>query len=101
MLMKIDVLLWEKLRIIQLMEGDFNGGLRYIFGRKLMHFSIAQKISSDATYEGRPGRSCHDALLQIQLGMEYCRLSRTMAAFMDIDATACFDNQLRNLMGLT
>ena len=38
MLMKIEVLLWEKLRIIQLLEGDFNGGLRYIFGCKLMHF---------------------------------------------------------------
>ena len=100
MLMKIDVPLWEKLRIIQLMEGDFNGGLRFIFGKKLMHFSIIHKISSDATYGGRPGRSCHDALLRIQLGMEYCRLSRTMAAFKDIDATACFDNQIRNLIGL-
>ena len=27
MLMKIDVPLWEKLQIIQLLKGDFNGGL--------------------------------------------------------------------------
>ena len=100
MLMKIDVPLWEKLRIIQLLEGDFNGGLCYRFGWRLMQFSIAQKISSDATYGGRPGRSCHDALLRIQLGMEYCQLSRTMAVFMDIDATACFDNQIRNLIAI-
>ena len=100
MLMKIAVPLWEKLRIIQLLEGDFNGGLRYIFGRRLMHYSVAKKISSDATYDGRPGRSCHDALLRIQMGMECCRISRTLAAFMDIDAKACFDNQIRNLIGI-
>ena len=100
MLMKIDVPLWEKLRIIQLLEGDFNGGLRYIFGRKLMKFSVKSKTSSDSTYGGRPGRSCHDALLRIQLSMEFCRIQRLMAAFMDIDATACFDNQIRNLIGI-
>ena len=53
MLMKIEVPLWEKLRIIQLVEGDFNGRLRFLFGRKLMHFSANTKISSDATYGGR------------------------------------------------
>ena len=30
--------------------------------------------------------------------MEYCRIAQRLAAFMDIDATACFDNQLRNLI---
>ena len=94
MLMKIDVPLWEKLMIIQLLEGDFNGGLRFLFGRKLMKYSVKTKTSSDATYGGRPGRSCHDALLRIQLSMEFCRIQRIMAAFMDIDATACFDNQI-------
>ena len=89
-----------KLRIIQLLEGDFNGGLQFIFGWRLMHYSVNKKISSDATYGGRPGRSCHDALLRIQLSMEYFCIMRIIAAFMDIDTTACFDNQIQNLIGL-
>ena len=32
--------------------------------------------------------------------MEYCGLKRILAAFMDIDATACFDNQIRILIGI-
>ena len=54
MLTKIDVPLWEKLRIIQLLEGAFNGGLRFIFGRRLMHYSVQTKISSDARRKARP-----------------------------------------------
>ena len=98
MLMKTDAPLWEKLRIIQLLEGDFNGGLRYIFGRKLMSYGDTKKISSDSTYGGRGGRSCHDALLRIQLSMEYYRVMRIIAAFLDVDANGCFDRQLRNLI---
>lgn len=74
MLQKIDVPLREKLRIIQLLEGDVNGGLRYLFGRKLMDYASRPKISSDATYGGRSGKNCHDALSRIQLCMEFLEL---------------------------
>ena len=60
MLLKLDVPLWEKLRIIQLLEGDFNGGLRYIFATTMMHYADVKKTSSDLTYRGRFGRNCHD-----------------------------------------
>ena len=100
MLQKISIPLWEKLRIIQLLEGDFNGGLRYLFGRKLMDYASRNKISTDATYGGRSGRSCHDALLRIQFTMEFFRLMAILAAFIDVDAEGCFDRQIRKLIGL-
>ena len=100
MLQKIDVPLWEKLRIIQLLEGDFNGGLRYLFGRKLMDYASRQGISSDATYGGRSGRSCHDALLRIQLCMEFFRIMVIIAALVDVDAEGCFDRQIRKLIAI-
>lgn len=71
MLQKISVPLWEKLCIIQLLKGDFNGSLRYLFGRKLMDYASRQQISTDATYDGRSGKSCHGFLLRIQLCMEF------------------------------
>ena len=99
MLHKIAIPTWEKLRIIQLMEGDFNGGLRYIFGRKLMHYADATNISSESTYGGRKGKNCHDALARIQLAKEQLRIMRTPSIGIDVDASACFDRQLRNLIG--
>ena len=99
MLQKLAVPKWEKLRIIQLMEGDFNGGLRYLFGRKLMQYADSTNISSDSTYGGRKRKSCHDALARIQLTKERLRIMRTPSIGIDVDASACFDRQLRNLIG--
>ena len=100
MLLKTKVPLWEKLRIIQLLEGDFNGGLRYIFASKLMHHADVHKTSSDYTYGGRYGKSCHDALLRVQLFYKFHRIMRYPAIGSDIDATACYDRQLRNAIGI-
>ena len=99
MLQKLAIPTWEKLRIIQLMEGDFNGGLRYLFGRRLMHYADKMKISSESTYGGRKGKNCHDALARIQLAKERLRIMRTPSIGIDVDASACFDRQLRNLIG--
>ena len=46
MLLKIDVPLWEKLHIIQLLEGDFNGGLQYIFATKMIHYADVKKLAA-------------------------------------------------------
>ena len=70
MLQKLAIPTWEKLRIIQLLEGDFNGGLQYLFGRKLMHYADVTNISSESTYGGRKGKNCHDALARIQLAKD-------------------------------
>ena len=99
MLKKLATPRWEKLRIIQLLEGDFNGGLRYLFGRRLMRYADKHKISTDSTYGGRTGKNCHDALLRLQLAKEYLRIMRIPSIGVDVDASACFDRQLRNLIG--
>ena len=100
MLLKLKVPLWEKLRIIQLMEGGFNGGLRYISATKMMTYADMKGTSSDFTYGGRHGRNCHDALLPIQLYNEYHKIIRKPAANIDIDAEACYDRQLRNSISM-
>ena len=99
MLKKLAIPKWEKLRIIQLLEGDFTRGLQFLFGRRLMQYVDVHKISSDSTYGGRAGRSCHDALSRIQLAKEYLRTMRIPSIGIDVDASACFYCQLRNLIG--
>ena len=74
MLLKLSIPLWEKLRIIQLLEGDFNGGLRYIFATKMMHHADVKKTSGNLTYGGRFGRNCHDLLTRVQMFYEFHRI---------------------------
>ena len=90
MLKKLAVPNWEKLRIIQLLEGDFNGGLRFLSGCRLMHHADVHKISSESTYGGQSGRSCHDALTRIQLTKEHLRIMRIPSVGINVDASACF-----------
>ena len=64
-----------------------------------MQYADVHNISSNSTYGGRAGKSCHDALARIQLTKEYLRIMRIPAVGIDVDASACFDRQLRNLIG--
>ena len=100
MLLKTKVPHWEKLWIMQLLEGDFKGGLRYIFASKLMHHTDVHKTSSNYTFGGRHGKSCHDALLRVQFFYEFHRIMRYPAVGSDINASACYDRQHRNAISL-
>ena len=91
MLLKLSDPLWEKLHIIQLLEGDFNGGLRYIFATKIMHHADVKKTSGDLTYGGRFGRNCHDLLTRVQMFYEFHRIMQWQAVGLDIEAQACYD----------
>ena len=46
----------QKLQIIQLFEGDFNGALKYIMGRKLMHHITDSKSVDGDVYGSRVGK---------------------------------------------
>ena len=68
MLQKKDHPYAQKLRIIQLFEGDFNGALKYIMGRKLMHHITDSKSVDGDVYGSRVGKTAIEALLNLQLG---------------------------------
>ena len=76
MLQKLAIPKWEELRIVQLVEGDFNGGLCYLIGRKLMHYADRTDINSDSTFGSRKGKNCHNTLARIQLAKEGFRMMR-------------------------
>ena len=78
------------LRLIGLLEADFNTALKIIFSRKLM--SNAEKIGlHDEQWGCRRNRTCHDPALRKMMTFEYGRyLNATIALFIN-DQTACFD----------
>ena len=64
----------QKLRIIQLFEGDFNGALKYLLGRKLMHFATRRGLFSKETFGSRLGKSANEAMLNLQLVLDNHRI---------------------------
>ena len=91
MLMKEEILYIHRLRIIQLFEGDLNGALKLLFGRRLMKYGEANNLNSEATYGGRKRKSGYQAMARIQYTSETSRIMRSDSAMMDVDATGCFD----------
>ena len=81
----------QKLRIIQLFEGDFNGALKHIIGRKLMkHITSTKNIDGDV-YGSRTGKTAIEALLNLQLVFDHHRIWKKTMAMIFNDADGCFD----------
>ena len=80
----------QKLRIIQLFEGDFNAGLKYIIGRKLMWHITKMKIVDDEIYGSRKGKTGIEALVSLQLLTDHSRIWKKNMALLFNDADGCF-----------
>ena len=100
MLMKDELPFIHRLRIIQLFEGDMNGALQLLFGKRQMRYMEQHNLNSDATYGGRKGKSCHQALNRIQYTTLYSRTMRQPMGLIDVDATGCFDRMVGRLLSL-
>ena len=100
MLMKDELPYYHRLRIIQLFEGDLNGALQLLFGRRQMDYMDKHGLNSDATYGGRKGKGCHQALNRIQYTTLYSRIMRQLMGLVDVDATGCFDRMVGRLLSL-
>ena len=81
----------QKLRIIQLFEGDFNGGLKYLLGRKLMWHATEEGIMDTDTYGSRTGRTAPEAVVNLQLIFDDSRLWKKNIGMLFNDADGCYD----------
>ena len=63
----------QKLRIIQLFEGDFNAGLKLLLGRKLMWHLHNNKLIDEEIYGSRKGKTGTEALINLQLLADHSR----------------------------
>jgi hypothetical protein len=93
----IDVMLEKKrglrqihrLRIIGLVEADFNTALKIFFAKKLI--SNAEKTDLTDEQWARPNRTAIVPAIRKLLGFEYARIMYITLVFFANDATACFD----------
>ena len=81
----------DKLRIIQLFEGDFNAGLKYFLGKLLMQHITRQNYIDTETYGSRVGKSATEALITLQTLFAHNAIWHKTVSMMFNDAAGCFD----------
>jgi hypothetical protein len=88
----------HRLRIIDLVEADFNTALKIFFAKKL----IANTETTDLTEEqwARPNRTAMDPALRKLLSFEYSRVMYVTLVFFANDATACFDRMVPDISAI-
>ena len=91
MIQKLQQPFLPKLRIVQLFEGDFNAGLKYLIGRKLMRHMNDNGSHDPETYGSRSGKTAPEALLNLQLLFDHCRMWHKPVGCIFNDAIGCYD----------
>ena len=100
MLQKKDKPYAQKLRIIQLFEGDMNGALKYFMGRMLMRYATSKGIIDSEAYGSRLGKTSIEAIINLQLIFDNHRIWKKNIAMIFNDADGCFDRIPPNLADL-
>ena len=89
----------HQLRIIGLLEADFNTALKIFFAKKLMWNAESTPLLEEQ-WGSRPNRTANDAALRKRLTFDMALISyHTLALFM-MDATACFDRMVPAISSL-
>jgi hypothetical protein len=91
MLKKMDKPYIDKLRIIQLFEGDFNAGLKFFLGKLLMQHITRTNYTDPETYGSRIGKSATEAIITLQTLFAHCTVWNKAAAMVFNDAAGCYD----------
>jgi hypothetical protein len=81
----------NKIRIIHILEADYNGMMKAIWARRLVAHTEKIEAYPDAQYGSRPGRSAIDAATVKILSLETSKISFNVILLADNDASACYD----------
>ena len=92
--------LLTKLRIIHLLESDFNLMIGILWGRRLVYHGEANNYFDDGQSGSRPTKRCQELLTQKDTMLSIWRMSKARGAFFDNDAKSCFDRIVMTVASL-
>lgn len=90
---------YDKLRIIELFEGDYVAIIKAIM-RQLMHHLYDNKVLGDGTFATEQNGSTHLAILSRVWAYDIARISRSAIATLDNDSVGCYDRMAPPLLSL-
>jgi hypothetical protein len=92
--------LLSKLRVIHIMEADWNLINKYFAGRQVLHAAINSKTTSQEQAGGRPGRRSIEEALQTTITYDICNLLHLTGGITYNDAKSCYDRIPENLSNI-
>ena len=89
----------HQLRIIGILEADFNTALKIIFGRELMTRAESVGLNNEQ-WGSRKNRTSTDAAMRKMMTFEYGRYMKATIGLFPNDQTACFDRMQPKLVAV-